>query len=225
MTPAPQKPKKAPRAAPRERLARAERERQMLEEAARIFGEQGYRNASMVSIAEAVGVTKPMLYAYFGSKEGLYLAVVDQAGQHLVKSMQALLLEPDPAQRLRLGAQYLLGYIARHRDSWGVLFSEAVAGAKVAARVTYYRQQIVDMIAATLAALAPKGRNPEAYALAIIGAGEAITNWWVRQEDASLFAMSTTVGDIVESISNAYVAGAAPRGRSAGSARQASLAK
>jgi len=153
--PSSDKRSKSRRSAPRERVARADREQQMLEQAARIFGEQGYNAASMTRIAEAVGVTKPMLYAYFGSTEGLYLAVVDRAGTHMIASMESLLAEPDPAQRLRLGAQYLLGYIARHRDSWAVLFAEGVAGATVAARVRRYRERIVDMIAMTLAGLAP----------------------------------------------------------------------
>ncbi|MCH9828670.1 MAG: TetR/AcrR family transcriptional regulator [Gammaproteobacteria bacterium] len=210
--PSSDKRSKSRRSAPRERVARADREQQMLEQAARIFGEQGYNAASMTRIAEAVGVTKPMLYAYFGSKEGLYLAVVDRAGTHMIASMESLLVEPDPAQRLRLGAQYLLGYIARHRDSWAVLFAEGVAGATVAARVRRYRERIVDMIAMTLAGLAPGRREIEArpYALALIGAGEAITNWWVNQNEVSLNAMSTAVSDIVEAVSKAYVAGAAP---------------
>ncbi|MDT0498451.1 hypothetical protein RM530_13945 [Algiphilus sp. W345] len=115
-------------------------------------------------------------------------------------------------QRSRLGAQYLLGYIARHRDSWPVRFAEGVAGTAFAARVTRYRERIVDMIAMTLSGLAPGRREVEArpYALALIGAGEAITNWWVNQNEVSLNAMSTSVSDIVEAVSKAYVAGAAP---------------
>ena len=54
-----------------EDMPRADRERQMLAVAERVFAERGFRSASMDEIAELVGVTKPMLYAYFGSKDGL----------------------------------------------------------------------------------------------------------------------------------------------------------
>ncbi|TMK38605.1 MAG: helix-turn-helix transcriptional regulator [Actinobacteria bacterium] len=51
----------------------------MLDVADAVFAERGYHGASMDDIARRVGVTKPMLYNYFGSKQGLYLAGVQRA--------------------------------------------------------------------------------------------------------------------------------------------------
>lgn len=155
--------------------------------------------------AAAMAVKMPQPWSDFGSKKGLYLAVADRAGTQLIASMELLLARPDPTRRLRLGAQYLLGYIARHRDSWAVLFAKSVAGATVAARVRRYRERIVDMIAMMLAGLAPGQRGIEArrYALALIGAGAAITNGWVNQNEVSLKAMSTPASDIVGAVSKA----------------------
>ena len=56
------------------RLARPVRERQMLAVAQRVFAERGFRAASVDEIAEGAEISKPMLYAYFVSKEGLYRA-------------------------------------------------------------------------------------------------------------------------------------------------------
>ena len=53
------------------RLTRPERESQMLEIATEVFCERGYAGASMNEIATRCGVTKPMLYLYFDSKEKL----------------------------------------------------------------------------------------------------------------------------------------------------------
>ncbi|MGH3746792.1 MAG: helix-turn-helix domain-containing protein, partial [Micromonosporaceae bacterium] len=64
-------------------MPRADRERQMLAVAEQVFAERGYRDASMDEIAGRVGVTKPMLYAYFGSKEGLLLATIVKFGTDL----------------------------------------------------------------------------------------------------------------------------------------------
>src|SRR6059058_3995935 len=72
----------APRAR-RRRMPRADREEQMLKAATRIFARRGYQDASMDDIAASCGVTKPMLYAYFDSKEGLLLACLDEGDKRL----------------------------------------------------------------------------------------------------------------------------------------------
>ena len=63
-----------PRRAGSRGVPRAVREPQILEVAGRIFAARGYHAASMDEIAAAADVTKPLVYAYFGSKEGLYVA-------------------------------------------------------------------------------------------------------------------------------------------------------
>ena len=52
-------------------VPRTVREPQILEVAGRVFAARGYHAASMEEIAGQAGVTKPLVYAYFGSKEGL----------------------------------------------------------------------------------------------------------------------------------------------------------
>jgi AcrR family transcriptional regulator len=51
----------------------------ILEQALHVFAATGYAGASMQEISVAAGVTKPTLYYYFGSKAGLYRAVVESA--------------------------------------------------------------------------------------------------------------------------------------------------
>ena len=53
----------------------AVRER-LLREALRLFTERGYAATTVREIVAAAGVTKPVLYYYFGSKEGLYLEIM-----------------------------------------------------------------------------------------------------------------------------------------------------
>jgi AcrR family transcriptional regulator len=52
------------------------RERILLE-ATRLFAQKGYGSTSVRELVEAAGVTKPTLYYYFGSKEGLFLETVN----------------------------------------------------------------------------------------------------------------------------------------------------
>lgn len=61
-------------------VPRAEREAQILEVALGELGRVGYAAASVAAIARGAGISKPMVYSYFGSKEGLYAACVELAG-------------------------------------------------------------------------------------------------------------------------------------------------
>jgi AcrR family transcriptional regulator len=55
----------------------------LLNAAVRVFDRKGYSAASVREIAEMAGVTKPALYYHFGSKEGLLLAILEQAKQEV----------------------------------------------------------------------------------------------------------------------------------------------
>src|SRR6266545_1676378 len=68
----------------------------MLDAAARIFSRRGYHEATVDEIAEAAGISKPMVYLYFGSKEDLFVAVVQrEAGRlnEMITDAVAALLE------------------------------------------------------------------------------------------------------------------------------------
>lgn len=65
----------------------------LLTEALRLFTSSGYAATSVREIVEAAGVTKPVLYYYFGSKEGLYLEImagIRQAFEERVMELQIL---------------------------------------------------------------------------------------------------------------------------------------
>ncbi len=51
----------------------------ILRVAARLFATRGFEATSVREIVEAAGVTKPTLYYYFGSKEGLATGALDRA--------------------------------------------------------------------------------------------------------------------------------------------------
>jgi TetR/AcrR family transcriptional regulator len=50
----------------------------ILRAATDVFADKGYAGASIADISSAAGITKPMLYYYFGDKAGLFDAVVEQ---------------------------------------------------------------------------------------------------------------------------------------------------
>ncbi|MBN1480491.1 TetR/AcrR family transcriptional regulator [candidate division KSB1 bacterium] len=66
--------------------------------AAHLFAKRGYNGVSMREISEKSGVTKPTIYYYFGSKEGIYHELVDTGIQHVFSSFETILKDKMPAK-------------------------------------------------------------------------------------------------------------------------------
>jgi|SRR5206468_890577 len=62
--------------------------RKLLRVALKIFADRGYAGASVQAIVDAAHVTKPTLYYYFGSKAGLYQALLDWANDERLRLMR-----------------------------------------------------------------------------------------------------------------------------------------
>lgn len=73
----------------------------LLVSASRLFAQKGYSATTVREIVDAVGVTKPVLYYYFGNKEGIYLALMGEALFH-VHELAAQAVEADGSARQRL---------------------------------------------------------------------------------------------------------------------------
>ena len=114
----------------------------MVEVASALFAEHGFGGVSMDDIAKASGITKPMLYAYFDSKEGLFAACAQEAGGELRDQLREVSERRDlpPDQRLWEGIQRLFAFVEENHDSWlllypdGALASGSIASGAVAAR-------------------------------------------------------------------------------------------
>src|SRR6476646_3919453 len=90
----------------RTRLSRDDRMEQTLAAAHGLFAERGYAAVTMDEIAAAVGVTKPLLYNYFGNKERLYIACMERAGDALTGVVAAAVAATEtPAEALGAGVR------------------------------------------------------------------------------------------------------------------------
>ena len=69
-------------------VARADREEQILEAAGRVFGAHGFAATSVADVARAAGISKPLIYNYFGSKEGLFERCLRAASELLVGEIE-----------------------------------------------------------------------------------------------------------------------------------------
>ena len=130
----------APDAAPRRKRAAhlgPERRRPLVLDAAyRLFLERGYDRASMEAIAEAAGVTKPVVYDCFASKEELFTAMLDREEERILGETRSALLTKgadDPEGALVEGFRAFLRAVAASPEIYRIVFlgegggNEAVA--------------------------------------------------------------------------------------------------
>jgi AcrR family transcriptional regulator len=174
---------------PRGRTPRAVREAQMVAAAERLFSERGYHGVSMDEIAAASGISKPMLYEYFGSKEKLFLACVERARGRLFEEIaRAVRGRDEPEQALRAGIEAFLAFADQQRTTWAVLFGDGGTFNEAAAAI---RSEQAGLIAQLLRELPGWERDPdaeelEALAHIFVGAAEAIALWALDRPEATL---------------------------------------
>ena len=69
------------------RLPASARREQLLAVGLEVFAQQGFHGTSMNDVADAAGVTKPVLYQHFASKRDLYVALLDEVGRQLLEAI------------------------------------------------------------------------------------------------------------------------------------------
>ena len=168
----------------RTRLPRSEREAQAVAAASQLFADRGYAAVTMDDVAAELGVTKPLLYTYFGNKERLFLACMEPAGENLTATvLEAVEAASDPADALERGIRAFFAFMDADREAWRVLFDETrPADGEVARRVQEHRERLTGLVAGAILAGLPARAAVEVEALstAILGASEALGRWWLR---------------------------------------------
>ena len=96
------------------------------------FARRGYHEASLEEIARSSGVSKPVIYDHFSSKQELHVALLEDQLRELLEHVAARVPEDAPAEvRLRRGVEAFFGFVGEHPYAWRMLFREAAGGAGV----------------------------------------------------------------------------------------------
>jgi AcrR family transcriptional regulator len=172
---------------PTQRLPRAVREQQMLDAAVRVFSRLGYHAASVDEIADAAGISKPMVYAYLGTKEELFTACLHREGARLAEAIAAAAISGPsalpPEERLWRGLRAFFGFVADHRDGWLVLYRQARGQQPFAEVIDSMRNRMAEVVAGMLTeAISAEHRRIRARELttmgyALVGAAETVADW------------------------------------------------
>ena len=181
------------------RLSAPERRKQLLVVAVDEFGINGYHVTTMNKLAEAAGVTKPVLYQHFPSKRDLYLAVLHDVGERLREAIaRATTSASGPHERVESGFRAYFGFFANEPAAFQVLFGDAARNDEEFAAVTHrVEQELADTIASQIT-IGTDVEDRRLLAFGIVGLAEGSSRYWVaRGLDIDAECLARRMADLV----------------------------
>jgi AcrR family transcriptional regulator len=181
------------------RLPAAERRQQLLDVALESFGSHGYTDTSMNRLAQAAGVTKPVLYQHFVSKRDLFLEVLRDIGGRLRAAIgAATAAAPTPRAQVEAGFLAYFRFFADRPAAFAVLFDDSSRrdrefAAEAHLVEAHLAETLTDLIAIDDLSL----EDRRILAFGIVGMAESTSRYWVsRGLDFEPEAVATTVAEL-----------------------------
>lgn len=173
-------------------VPRAEREEQMVAVAVAEFAANGYSGASMLEIARQAGISKPLIYQYFGSKDGLYLACLHHVSGGLLSRLQDAELAVDDSVASRIyPLRAIFEALEPQRYAWRMLFDPSMpASGDIAEAAHDYRARMSEIAASGSARfLRARGitsrRDASALTTVWMGVVNSLVEWWLDHPSES----------------------------------------
>ena len=143
---------------------------------------KGYHAAAMDDIADAAGVSKPVLYQHFPSKLDLYLALLDQSCDRLVDVVgEALASTDDNADRVIATVAAFYEFVSSTGGEFRFVFESDLTGdGAVQRRLSRVNDEISDAIAEVIAedtALPPQ--QAKLLAVSLVGIAQVSARYWI----------------------------------------------
>ena len=147
-----------------------------------LFALRGLDGTTLEEIAAAAGVSKPVIYEHFGSKEGLYTQVVEYEFRILLNSINdALSGEAKPRVQVERAALALLGYIEDRTDGFRILMRDAPPSQPEGAFSTLLSQvtkRVEHILADEFAHRGFGSADGAMYAQMLVGMVATTGQWW-----------------------------------------------
>jgi AcrR family transcriptional regulator len=188
-------------------VPRAAREEQIVAVAVDEFADRGYAGASMVSIATRAGISKPLIYQYFGSKDGLYLACLDRVANALLERLEPEWEREDDSVMYRLTVlRAFFEALEPQRNAWRLLYDASMPDVgEIAVAAKAYRDRTADVASSGSARfLRARGLDDPADASALsavwMGLVDSLVTWWVEHPDDTAEAMTARCARLMSAI-------------------------
>lgn len=143
-------------------VPRGIKEDQILDIAAAEFGLRGYARASLATIAAAAGISKPLIYSYFGSRDLLHLECVRRAGEPLVEVVASAQIERPAHERASRTPRAVFGARERRRYDWAMLYDPTLPATGAGSEAAHgYRKALNEIGAAGVAQVPASDGNSD----------------------------------------------------------------
>ena len=188
-------------------VPRLEREGQILTVASEVFATEGFATTNIQAIAKGAGISKPLIYNYFGSKEGLFLACLERAGEIVAGEIERIANEDSVG--IERGMRTLDGMfhvLEDQRHLWRLFYDRtAPTTGPVAAAVNHYTERITKLAdegVAELMALSGVTDRLDVSAMTAVWMGivDSLMRWWVEHPGESAAAMTERSGRLLAAI-------------------------
>jgi AcrR family transcriptional regulator len=164
------------------RLTAEQRRQQLVAVALELFAQRGYRSTTMDDIAEAAGVTKPLVYQHFSSKRALYLELVNSIAQELLLAVRRAVTDAEgPRQQVELGFAAYFRLVVNREAEFRLLYGRDHADDKELGRAL---RTVEDAIAEAIEPLIDAGLDDDhrrLLAYAVVGMAEGASRRFMEQ--------------------------------------------
>lgn len=169
------------------RLPADRRREQLLDVSLKLFASRGFNATTMDDIAEAAGVTKPLLYQHFDSKRALYLELVGSVADSLLEAIGKTVAEAEgPRQQVEGGFAAYFHLVVTRSDAFNLLFGSDVPNDPELSRAV---RDVENTIAEAIDSLIDAGLEEDhrrMLAYAVVGMAEAASRYFLNTRDPSI---------------------------------------
>ena len=175
-------------AATRGEAWKSDRRARLLDAADRAIRRLGPQ-ASMDDIAAEAGISKVVLYRYFGDKGSLFAALARRYVDELLPELRAALAGPGTGpERLQATIEAYVSFIDAHREAYEFLMRRAVreegrAQETITDFMRLVAHEVADAMTGEISQLGIGPIPPEPWAHGLVGMVHMATDWWLEQQD------------------------------------------
>lgn len=160
-----------------------------------LFAERGYDATSIADIGRRAGISKSVIYHHYGSKAGLYEAILRSEMQGLVACVAAAVSDVGDGPRLRPGIDAYLSYLESRRQAWKLLLRDPPADATLKQAHAHLTEELR---AALYEVLASPGKRKTAGAQVDLAATaiRSFTSWWYDHPEVPRSEVVDAIQDV-----------------------------
>jgi AcrR family transcriptional regulator len=190
------------------RLTAQQRRQQLVAVALELFAQRGYRSTTMDDIAEAAGVTKPLVYQHFSSKRALYLELVNSIAQELLLAVRSAVGQAEgPRQQVEMGFAAYFRLVVSREAEFRLLYGRDHADDEELGRAL---RTVEDAIAEAIEPLMNAGLDDDhrrLLAYSVVGMAEGASRRFMEQRTADGQSVEEEANRLARRVANLAWAG------------------